>query len=155
MASTVTLNVPDVAYIISHNTHFIIAAVAIVGASIVASILFQLYKTRKEFKDAEKLAKRAVALALTGFDTLTVTASYFLVIFDGNKDLATQLPWLAVLIPAAHGISRFLYDLGLNKTYKRVADVLGKWANKKPATDVQANVPVPVQAAPVTEDPLS
>jgi hypothetical protein len=126
--------------------------VAVLSAAAV-EILKRRYNA-KQWKKAqgsiEPMAKHVVALLLTAFASIFAGAGYFILFAQANASVLSALPFIGVHMPQVVGTAYLLYNFRLNKTFQKVATVLGKWSKEKPAAtgvaDPQsAAVPAPVE----------
>jgi type II secretory pathway pseudopilin PulG len=162
IASTVTLNVPDVAYILSHHWQVTAVLASLFIIAVLSSVLLDVYRRHYNKKQQIQLAKHYTALLLAALTTVFTALGYFLVFAQGDPSWLKGIPFVAEHSTEAVGIAVTLYNIRLNKWYQSVADKLNTWS--KSADEAEAagaiiapSVPADVQSVPVSSrpDPLS
>lgn len=134
-AQSITLNLPAV------NKQAVIVSVALVVAAVLASIVVEVitrHYNKKQLQkfadDAKKYSKAATAVLLTIVSTAFTYLGYLLFLAQNNQDALSAIPFVGKHVAAVVGIAYVIYNVRLNKTYKHVADLLGKWSSSKPTT---------------------
>ncbi len=137
-ASQLTIDIPDVGYILTHNPHYVLIPAALAAGGILLSVLVALYRYRyvqkhggainvESIKDS---LRRATVVAHTVLASLITLSGGFLLFASENEGLLSTIPALAPFIPVLYQISNLFYNLGGNRLYQRFAS----WVESRKST---------------------
>lgn len=120
----------------------------VVIAAIVVSAIVEIRKRRYTKKQLEDLSKKAVSWWLVISSAVISGAGYIVLFLQPGLSVAQVGGKVGQLTTAIAGVSYFLYNLRLNKTWQKVSEKLSKWVGKTPT-----EVTVPPQPQTAASDP--